>query len=489
MGTFLSRRVTGLAALAGIGAMLGVGTVAHADPNETPVNLTMVWRLQLSSTNYMDSLSRSEYNSYPTNAGLEYYLLTDNNTGSDPAIYRQRNNFSGQTTPSNYNPIAGDTLDGVIGYAFNTDDEASGGLTQLARLYDATTGDRFLALPGETKSGYTTESMTGFGFARNLANNTYLSNVTAGGISIDSNLNTGGALWNWTWNAKQFVNQRDYGREIQASYIAQNQQFLDSHGNPEVINPTEAGTSNSDQSIAIPLRQGSPLISLSNSGSVQSTSSVPLEWNPSLFGGDANHPLMWTDAVLGKTVTLNYQSRGAMVKYQTLEQCSYTSTTTAVEIPTAYLTGDFGRYYTYDAGKAAGSRLTEVHPPDATVTGTNVQFTPSSGYGGVILSTSDQTFAMGVYGTTVAIGGSVDYFTLWDYRKLGGTGPTDAGTSKWSAVYGPDAAFGRSGSSPTIVAGKQYTFTTWVTTGTLAQVESQMDWLKSQNLHGAITSQ
>lgn len=470
-----------------VSAVLLTSVTADAqEANKTPIPLNMVWRAQIAPGDYLDTLSRTEYDTYASTSGLAYYL-PQNNTGGDPSIYRQRNTSTGQTTPSNFNPIGGNTLDGRIGYGFASAGKAVGGLTPIARLYNSGTGDRFLALPGETKAGYTTESMSGYGFARNLTNNEFLVGLTGGGVTIQSNLNTGGALWNWTHNGKQYINTRDYGRQIQTSYIAQNDKFLNGSNQPRIINPTEAGSRHSDLSIATSLRQGSPVVSAFNNGLTQRTRSVPLEWDPDQFGGDANHPLMWNDAELGKNITLDYGGRGALAQYQTVLRPAYTSKSTAIEVPTGYLTGDFNRYYTYDAGKAAGTRAAEVTPPVNTGAPTdgNVQFTPASGFGGVIISTTDQQYAMGVYGATVAHGGSIDYFTLWNFTSLGGTGEFDGGTSKWSAAYGPDGAFGRNGAA-TLLAGNEYTFTSWITTGTLAEVEAQMDWLKSQNALGAI---
>ncbi len=473
-------------AVAVASALAMLATTASADEaNKTPITLNMVWRAEIAPGDYMDTASRAEYDMYSSNAGLAYYLPATNR-GGYPSIYRHRRNSDGQTFPSNFTPIAGATNEGRLGYGFAASDDVPGGLTPLTRLSNPSTIDRLLGLPGEVMPGYETQSMNGYGWSRNLTNNENLINLSAGGVAITSNLNTGGALWSWTHNGKQYVNKRDYGRQIQSAYVSQNDQFPNGSGGYRIINPTEAGTRYSDWAIPAGRRQGSPLISASTVGNTQRTRSAPLDWDPSLFGGDEDHPVYFNGAVLGKNITLDYMGRGALAEYQTVLQPAYTSKTSAIEVPTGYLNGDFNRYYTFDAGKPSSQRLTEVDPPYGTESPYRVQFTPESGYGGVILSTSDQQHAMGIYGVTVANGGSIDYFTLWDFTNLGGVDSTSGGTSKFSAAYGPDGAFGRNGPA-TLEAGYQYTFTTWLMSGTLDEVQTHMNWLKSNNLRGQIT--
>lgn len=467
-------------AYASLCVILGTFPTWAQNSGKDPLILNMVWRAQLGVDDYMDTLSRIEYDLYP-GSGLAYYLPGESGSGYLD-VWRHHSNTTGQTVPSNFNPIAGNTLDGRLGYAFPSAESAPGGLTQLARLRNTSTGDRFLALPAETRTGYQTESMNGYAWARNLTNNENLLSLTSGSITIQSNLNTGGALWRWTQNGKQYLSTRDYGRQIQSAFIAQNSLF-----NNKVINPTEGGSHYSDLSRPVPLRQGSPVIAAYNlpDGKTQLTRSAPLEWSPELFGGDENHPVYWQNTVLGKNITLNYQNRGAVSKYETVLRVPYDAPTGAVEIPTGYLRGEFNRYWTYDAQHLS---LSEVNPPNGTQAPYNVQYTPASGFGGVIISSQDQQYAMGVYGTTVNVGGSVDYFTLWDFTSLGGTGEADGGTSKFAAVYGPDGAFGRTG-SPTLKAGFEYTFTTWLMSGTLLEVTQQMDNLFSDGVHGGVQSQ
>ena len=42
--------------------------------------------------------------------------------------------------------------------------------------------------------------------------------LSAGGVNLESNAVAGGVVWRWFWNGLQFVNNADYGREIQAAF-------------------------------------------------------------------------------------------------------------------------------------------------------------------------------------------------------------------------------------------------------------------------------
>lgn len=311
-----------IAAALSVGLWLPVLTFAQP-ANKDPLLLNMVWRAEIATGDFMDTVSRAEFDNFP-GSGLSYYLPGENGSGY-VNVFRHRNNTSGQHLPSNFNTIDGSTFDGRIGFAFPSATSTPGGLTPLARLHDATTGDRFLALPGETRPGYTTQSMDGYGWARNLTNNENLISLSGGGVSIQSNLNAGGSLWRWTHNGKQYINTRDYGRQIQSAYIAQNDLFKDSLGKNRYINPTEGGTRFSDLAVPAARRQGSPLISASNdvASKTQRTRSAALDWDPSLFGGDQDHPVYFQNTVLGKNITLDDQGRGAVARYETVLRVPY----------------------------------------------------------------------------------------------------------------------------------------------------------------------
>ena len=243
------------------------------------------------------------------------------------------------------------------------------------------------------------------------------------------------------WNGVQFVNTHDYGREIQSAFFYGNQ------------NPTEAG----DGAFAATQdMHGSPFASLSLTpdGTGITTSTVPMEWNPSISGANADQAALYPQMLLGKQIQLNYNGLGPVAKYTNSLTLPNAVSGASLEMPTGYLQAAFNTFFTYDA---ASNALTQVHPPVCD-TGANTGFVPASGYGGVIISNAAQTAAMGVYGRTTAVGGPASYFTLWDFTNNG----CGYQTSKWDIVATGNFPAGTS------------TYTSYVVTGTLAQVQQLM---------------
>src|SRR5207244_5228310 len=125
---------------------------------------------------------------------------------------------------------------------------------------------------------------------------------------VESNEVAGGATWRWFWNGVQFVNHADYGREIQSAFY---------YGTRQDVNPNEAADRLTFSFLDPSIRHGSPVLQFKNQGTTQITRAVPLDWNPSLHGGDQDHPLIWESMVLGKDLTLNFNNLGSVAKYTT----------------------------------------------------------------------------------------------------------------------------------------------------------------------------
>ncbi len=267
-------------------------------------------------------------------------------------------------------------------------------------------------------------------------------------MTIQSNAVAGGSLWSWVYNGTEFVNHYDYGREIQSDLF---------YGSS---NPTEAGDKNSKPTRIVEDRHGSPNILLQNNGLIQSSRTIPLEWEPLNTGGTIDNPVLYKDITVGKNITLNWSNLGPVALYQTYLSLPVSVADAQLEVPTGYLNGNFNRYYQYDA---VADSLVQVFPLSACSINRNIPFYPT--YGGVIIADSSGTHAMGVFGSKPSVGGSVSYFTLWNFPCGPGAGTTsaDGNTSKWDAVYGP----------ATIPAGVT-TYNSWIVSGTLAEVEQRM---------------
>ena len=75
--------------------------------------------------------------------------------------------------------------------------------------FNSVSGDHALMTSLEELAGYAAKALRLFGYRRFLNQSEALLSLSAGGVRIDSNLAYGGALWNWTWNGKQFFSHTD----------------------------------------------------------------------------------------------------------------------------------------------------------------------------------------------------------------------------------------------------------------------------------------
>jgi hypothetical protein len=141
---------------------------------------------------------------------------------------------------------------------------------------------------------------------------------------VDSNLVAGGALWHWTWNGVQVINNWDFGRQIQTDVFS-----------PDYANPTEAGDTWSTYSSRAAINHGSPVGLAENDGLTQRTRAITLEYDPDGtqqcnfmapvgpcpgFQGGQNNPVVWPDVTLGKDVTLDFNGMGPVALYSTFMQ-------------------------------------------------------------------------------------------------------------------------------------------------------------------------
>jgi hypothetical protein len=296
--------------------------------------------------------------------------------------------------------------------------------------------------------------------------------ISAGGIAIASNVSAGCALWSWKWNGKEFLNQRDFGRLIQSSITVSRGDFIP--------NPTEAGDRYSTPDMRPSEKHGSPCVRIatitaptvefpwaSAASPVQSTRAVPLEWTPGNFsGGGPRSAMVWKDLLIGKDITLNYNNMGPVAKYTTVirvPRCDAACSPVNAEIPTGYMTGEFEFQCVYDA------KTHECRPISLQPNGTPIGVFPASGYGGVILATRDHRFAMGIYGVSTQVGGSITMpgggISLYHFGASDGSEPTAANTYKWAA-HGSSAFVDR-----------DILFNVYLASGTLDAVETLMNAL------------
>jgi hypothetical protein len=425
-------------------------------PPPTPTILRVLHRVLYSGTDRMTCCGSLDSNSYPSE-GQMYYVADQPGSNRDP-LNRYVN--AGATDHADgISPLDNYTLEEVLGYPWTQG--SLPGLTLLSEGFNSSTGDYALMLPSESLPGYSASSLGVYGYPRFGNSSEVLLSLSAGGVTVESNEVAGGVTWRWYWNGMQFENHFGYGGEIQAAFY---------FGTSSALNPNEAGDGYAPAGISA--GNGSPVVRFENHGNTQSTRAVPLNWDPTAFGGDIEHPIVWDTVILGKDVTLDFNNMGPVAQYTThlvLPAAGFGT----LAMPTGYLRGNFNRFWTYDA---QAQRLTEVtgQVADGCSNG-NLSFPFYTNYGGVIISDASGDYAMGVYGVSIEAGGQVSFFGLYSYPCMpGDTSENSWNFNVWTAVRGNGDILFPAGDS---------SYNSYVITETLQNVTKLMDNLYSAGIH------
>src|SRR5262249_3226776 len=203
----------------------------------------------------------------------------------------------GTDAPTGYN------MEETLGYPWAK--ASLPGLDVLSEAVNLSTGDHALVAPSESLPGYTGSSLGVYGYPRFVNTTEEVLSLTAGGVTVESNKVAGGVTWRWFWNGMEFENHFGYGGEIQAAFYYDN----------GPLNPNEAGDGYFPAGISA--GNGSPTVRFENQGNTQVTRAVPLNWDPTVFGGDIDHPIIWDSLILGKDLTLNFNNMGPLARYTT----------------------------------------------------------------------------------------------------------------------------------------------------------------------------
>ena len=417
-------------------------------PPPTPTKLRVLYRVLYSGTDRMTSADFAERTTYPFD-GEMYYVSDQPGSGRTP-LNRYVN--AGATDHADgVSPPDGYSLEETLGYPWT---QASlPGLEHLSEAVNPSTGDYALVAPSESLPGYSVSSLGVYGYPRFVNNSEVLLSLSAGGVTVESNQAAGGVTWRWFWNGMQFENHFAYGSQIQAAFY---------FGTGPNLNPNEAG--NGYYPAGLDAGRGSPTVRFENQGNTQITRAVPLNWDPAIFGGDLDHPVIWDSLILGKDLTLNFNNMGPVAKYTTHLTLPAASLGT-LAMPTGYLRGNFNRFWTYDA---QSQLLTEVtsQVPNGCING-NLTFAFYPNYGGVIISDATTDYAMGVYGVSTASGGQVSFFGLYSYPcTIGETSEDAFNFNVWAAVRGNGDILFPAGDS---------SYNTYVITESLQNVTALMD--------------
>jgi hypothetical protein len=447
----------GATILPGCGGGSSPGTVTpppHPASPPTPTTLRVLNRVRFSDTDRMTSVGIAERTAHVLDGGT--YYVADKPADGRTALNRYLDAGATDHADGTNQPV-GYTFEEVLGYPWA---QASlPGLDVLSEAFNPSTGDYALIAPSENLFGYTASPLGVYGYPRFANASEVLLSLSGGGVTVESNKAAGGVTWRWFWNGMQFENHFGFGGEIQAAFY-----FV---GRPE-LNPNEAGDGYFPA--GIDAGNGSPAARFENQGNTQITRAVPLNWDPTVFGGDLDHPIIWDSLMLGKDLTLNFNNMGPVAKYTT-HVVLPSATLGTLAIPTGYLRGNFNRFWTYDA---QSKRLSEVTIQVPNGCGNNSGFAFDTGFGGVIISDATLAYAMGVYGVSTLQGGSVNYYGLNSYP----CGSSDTSESVWNfnvwaAVHGNDIPFPAGESS----------YNTYVITESLQNVTALMDALFEAKVH------
>lgn len=309
---------------------------------------------------------------------------------------------------------------------------------------------------GESLPGYSVEGTLGYGYPRFGTECEINYTHSAGGVTLKANTVAGGTISELTWNSKQFVNNYDYGRQIQTAFN------FSTTG--EYDNPTEGGSKyGCPGQVSAGRAQGSPLLDIDSYGSTLYTKTRPLTWNPDVQGGGSNNPVIW-NGTIEKEVTLNYDTSYAahVIKWTTTINNPSSRSNFSWEIVTAYLNAEFNKLWSYDAVSDTEVNESSNVPNNLCLFGSespNVRLRPSAG--GAIISTSDENYALGVYRKKA----TENHFNLCKFLNSSTTGKYGNDTTKWAV---------QESNYPYTLSAGVHSATAYLVVGTLSDVIETM---------------
>jgi hypothetical protein len=439
---------------------------------EIPVKLDTLWNLTLGA-DYMSSVDPNERNAHPYTATAYISSGTTDVNGTSlqgiQPLYRLLSPSQADHMDSTVAGEGGYTTEGILGYMWSSQSHLPYPLPSgIQRIYDSQpsnphTGDHAsiasitYPIPDFNLFAYYAPDgpPLGYGFSRYAGTLLVNAPVSGGGITVTSNVAAGCAVWAWNTQYNTFINDYDYGRQMQSAVYP--------HMTKSALG--EAGDMYGTPDIPVDARHPSPCVQLSTSGKTQSTMAIPLDWTPDDFGGGINNPVIYPNTYIGKNLALDWigpdgvDRNWPVALYQTVIT-SPNPSTSVVEAPTAYLTSQYNNYYKYDP---TTKLLTFITAQDVRNAGSyNVTL---GGVQAIIVATSDWSAAMGVYINDPNTG-----FVFVD--NTSGNSPGEYGSSfvKWEVHY-----------EAGLPAGPWY-FNTWIATDSLPNVMHDIDQLYAWGL-------
>jgi hypothetical protein len=407
------------------------GGVACATGSTSNTVLQVVGNWYISGTS--DAMLSEDPSESPSGGSFEGQLFyaADDTSGGDTPLYRlyqaspgnDADDHMASTSSSEGSPAF--SLEGELAVGWAAEQP---GTDLLCRYLSSSPYDHDAAFTSDPPSGYAAEGGLLWVYPRYGLDDEVLTTISGSEVDLGVNLVGGGAVWSLEWNGLEFLSAYDFGRQLQIAFQANNA--------GEDDNPTEAGDGHSSPSDAEGWRHGSPLLDITTGSGTVHTTTRPLQWHPEAFHTGAHdttrNPVAW-DGTFEKEITLDYGGNPHVIAWTTRIGLPQEQGALNIELATAYLTGRFNTFYTYDVAAGALTDKTSGIPLGGCVDPSDdPDQQPEAG--GVIISTAAGDYAMGVYrnrGLNATEGYGLCSFLYGD------TDPYDFSTSKWNLLERP----------------------------------------------------
>jgi len=411
------------------GGLCGGVACAEQPTSNTVLQVVGSWYVRSTSDSVLTE-DPSESPARATFLGQRFYA-PDSSADGDVPIYRLYHRAPGtdaddhmaSTSATEGSPDY--SLEALLAHGWSSEREGTGLLT---RYISTSPYDHDAAFEAEPPAGYAPEGGLAWVYPRYGTSDEELTTISGAEVTLGVNRVAGGAVWSLQWGGIEFLSAYDFGRQLQIAFQA--------NGAGEGDNPTEAGDAHAAPSDPDGWRHGSPLLDIRTGTGTVWTRTRPLQWLPEGFHTAAHdttrNPVAW-DGTFEKDITLDYGGNPHIVAWTTRITLPEAHASLNIELATAYLTGRFDTFYTYDA--ATGSLVDKTAGiPHMNCVDPSIDPDQQPEAGGVILSTSTSSHALGIYRNRSL--NSVEGYGLCGFLD-GGTSPRDFATSKWNLLERP----------------------------------------------------
>jgi hypothetical protein len=439
----------------------GVACVDQPSSNEILQIVTSWYRTPTS--NALLSEDPNEAPSASTFRGQLFYAADDGTVGDVP-LYRLYQAAPGSDIDDHMvsvDPNEGApsfSLEAVLAHGWSQPRE---GQAHLYRYLSTSPYDHDAGFGAPLPFGYALEGGLAWVYPRYGLEDEVLTTVAGSEVTLGLNAAAGGAVWSLVWGGQEFLSAYDFGRQLQIAFQM--------NGAGEADNPTEAGDRHATPSDPDGWRHGSPLLAMTTGPGTAWTRTRPLQWQPEQFHTGAHdttrNPVAW-NGTFEKELTLDEGGNPHVIGWTTRITFPEDHASLNIELATAYLTGQFTNFYTYDAATGRRTNKTASIPSMGCVDPSlDVDQRPEAG--GVIVSTASGGHALGVYRRRALQ--PTEGYGLCNFPG-GPTGPYDFATSKWNLLERP----------PGGLSAGTYTWRFFLVVGSLNDCTAAMDALYQQ---------